>query len=148
MIIDCHSILARWRRNHFCQLLNFHGPDGVRQIEIHTIESLVPESSAFEIEMAIETLKRHESPGIDHIAAELIKAVVVEQFFPRYVNILILFGIRRNCLKSGRSLIIGPIYKKGDKRIVVIIELHHFGQVRTKCHPTSCIKVNSICRGN
>jgi len=32
----------------------------------------VPEPSAFEIEMAIEKLKRHESPG--HIAAELIKA--------------------------------------------------------------------------
>jgi hypothetical protein len=36
-------------------------------------EPLVPEPSAFEIEMAIEKLKRHKLPGIDQIPAELIK---------------------------------------------------------------------------
>jgi hypothetical protein len=34
----------------------------------------VPVPSAFEVEMAIEKLKRHISPGIDQIPAELIKA--------------------------------------------------------------------------
>jgi hypothetical protein len=34
----------------------------------------VPEPSAFEVEMAIEKLKRYKSPGIDQIPAELIKA--------------------------------------------------------------------------
>jgi len=34
----------------------------------------VPEPSAFDVEMAIEKLKRHKSPGIDQIPAELIKA--------------------------------------------------------------------------
>jgi hypothetical protein len=34
----------------------------------------VPEPSDFEVEMAIEKLKRHKSPGIDQIPAELIKA--------------------------------------------------------------------------
>jgi len=34
----------------------------------------VPEPSALEVEMAIEKLKRHKSPGIDQIPAELIKA--------------------------------------------------------------------------
>jgi hypothetical protein len=34
----------------------------------------VPEPSAFEVEMAIEKLKRHKSPGIDKIPAEFIKA--------------------------------------------------------------------------
>jgi len=34
----------------------------------------VPEPSAFEVEMAIDKLKRHKSPGIDQISAELIKA--------------------------------------------------------------------------
>jgi hypothetical protein len=33
----------------------------------------VPEPSAFEVEMAIKKLKRHKSPGIDQIPAELIK---------------------------------------------------------------------------
>jgi hypothetical protein len=36
----------------------------------------VPEPSAFEFEMAIEKLKRHEAPDIDQIPAELIKAGV------------------------------------------------------------------------
>jgi hypothetical protein len=54
--------------------LNIHGVNDVRQIEVHTAEPLVPEPSAFEVEMAIEKLKRHKSPGIDQIPAELIKA--------------------------------------------------------------------------
>ena len=56
----------------FSQLLNVHGD--VRQAEIQTTEPLVPEPSSFEVEMAIEKLKRHRSPGIDQIPAELIKA--------------------------------------------------------------------------
>ena len=36
LVADSHSIMARWR-NYFSQLLN------VRQAEIHTVESLVPE---------------------------------------------------------------------------------------------------------
>ena len=65
------SILARWR-NHFCQLLSVHGVNDVRQIQ--TAEPLVPEPSTFDAEMAIEKLKRHKSPGIDQIPAELNKA--------------------------------------------------------------------------
>jgi len=45
-----------------------------RQCGIHTAEPLVPEPSAFEVEMAIEKLKRHKSPGMDQIPPELIKA--------------------------------------------------------------------------
>jgi hypothetical protein len=34
----------------------------------------VPEPRDFEFELAIEKLKSHRSPGIDHIPAEVIKA--------------------------------------------------------------------------
>ena len=34
----------------------------------------MPEPSAFEVKMATEKLKRHKSPGIDQIPAELIKS--------------------------------------------------------------------------
>jgi hypothetical protein len=34
----------------------------------------MPETRAFEVEMALEKPKRHKSPGIDQIPAELIKA--------------------------------------------------------------------------
>jgi hypothetical protein len=65
--------MARWR-NCFSQLLNVHGVNDVRQAEIHTAEPLVPEPSAFEVELAIEKLKSHKSPGIDQIPGELINA--------------------------------------------------------------------------
>jgi hypothetical protein len=39
-----------------------------------TAEPLVPEPSALEVELAIEKLKSHKSPGIEQIPAELIKA--------------------------------------------------------------------------
>jgi len=35
----------------------------------------VPELSDFEVEMAIEKLKSHKSPGFDQIPTELIRAV-------------------------------------------------------------------------
>jgi hypothetical protein len=44
------------------------------RIEIHTAKPLVPELSDSEVEMAIEKLKRHKSPGTDQIPAELFKA--------------------------------------------------------------------------
>jgi hypothetical protein len=74
----------------------------VRQSEIHTTEPLVPGPSASEIELAIEKLKSHKLPGVDQIPAELIKAGV-EKFTVRFINLLFLFGIRRVCLRSGRS---------------------------------------------
>jgi hypothetical protein len=82
--------------------VNVHGVNDFRQTGIHTAEPLVPKPSALEIEMASDKLKRHKSPGTDQIPAELIKAGV-EQLVLRSINLLILFGIRRNCLRSGRS---------------------------------------------
>jgi len=51
MVTDSHSVLVRWR-NHPCQLFSAHGVNDVRQPEIYTAEPLVPEPSAFEVEMA------------------------------------------------------------------------------------------------
>jgi hypothetical protein len=67
-VSDSHSIIARWR-NYFSQILNVHGVSDVRQAEIHTVEPLVPEPSVLEVELAIEKLKSHKSPGIDQIPA-------------------------------------------------------------------------------
>jgi hypothetical protein len=58
-VADSHSIMARWR-NYFFQLWNVHGANDVRQAEIHTAEPLVPESSVFEVELAIEKIKSHQ----------------------------------------------------------------------------------------
>ena len=63
MDTDCHSILARWR-NRFSQLFYVHGVSDVRQTERNTAEPLVPEPNAFEGEMAIEELKKTQTPGL------------------------------------------------------------------------------------
>jgi len=88
LVADAYSILARLR-NYFSQPLNVHGVKDVRHIEIHTAEPLVPE-----VELPIGKLKSHKSPGIDQIPTELRKAV--QQVPMRSINLLFLFGIRRN----------------------------------------------------
>ena len=101
LVADSHSIVDRWR-NYFSQLFDVHGIKDVGQAKIHTAEQLVPDPSASEFDLAIEKLKSHKSPGIDQIPAELIN-VGVEHCGWRSINLLLLFGRGRNCLKSGRS---------------------------------------------
>ena len=59
LVADSNSIMARWR-NYFSQILNVHGVSDVRQAEIHTAETLVPEPSALKVELAIGKLKSHK----------------------------------------------------------------------------------------
>ena len=72
-VADCHSILDRWQ-NHFSQLQSVHGVNNVRQTEIHTAEPLVPEPSAFKVELVTGKPKSHQSPGTDQIPPEFMKA--------------------------------------------------------------------------
>jgi len=60
----------------------------------YTAESLVPEPSAFEVELAIEKPKRHISPGTEQIPAELVKVGgrKIRSEIPKTYR----FGIRRN----------------------------------------------------
>ena len=102
---DSHNIMAKWKK-HFSQLLNVHGVNDVRQRETHTADPLVSEPSVSEVEMAIEELKRHKPPRTDQIPAEFIKNRSVEKFALRTINLLIMFGIRRNCLESGRMYLL------------------------------------------
>jgi hypothetical protein len=55
----CYSILASWM-NHFSRLFLVQGVNDVRQTAIRTAELLVPEPSAFDVEMAIDKLKGHK----------------------------------------------------------------------------------------
>jgi hypothetical protein len=52
LVTDSRIVLGRWG-NHFSQVSD------VRQTDILTAEELLPELNASEVEMAIETLKRH-----------------------------------------------------------------------------------------
>jgi hypothetical protein len=94
--------------------LNVHGVKDVRQTEIHTAEPLVHKPSDSEVEMAIEKLKRHKSPGIDQIPAELIKAGgrAIHSEIHKLINSI---WNKEELPEQWKESIIVPIYKKGDK---------------------------------
>jgi hypothetical protein len=106
--------MARWR-NYFSKILNVHGVSDVRQAVIHTVEPLVPEPSVLEVELAIEKLKSHKSPGLDQIPAEMIKAggrtirCVIHKLIISIWN-------KEELPEEWKESIIVPIYKKGNKR--------------------------------
>jgi hypothetical protein len=83
--------------------LSVLGVNDVSQTEIHTSEPVVPEPSAFEVDMAIEKLKKDTNHRILIKFQQNCLKQEVGQFGPRSINLLILFGIRRDCLSSGRS---------------------------------------------
>jgi hypothetical protein len=64
-------------------------------------------------EIAIAKLGKYKSPGNDQIPAELIQAG--GEMLLSVIHKLILYGIRKNCLISGRSLLFYQFTKKGDK---------------------------------
>ena len=101
-------------RNYFSQLLNVHGVDDVRQAEIHTAETLVPEPSAFEMGLASDKLKSHKSPGIDQIPAEMIKAGSRTIRCAIHTLIISIWN-KEELPEEWKELIIVPIYKNGDK---------------------------------
>jgi hypothetical protein len=67
---DSYSIVARWRK-HLYQLLNVHGFNYVRNIEMQTNEPLVSEPRDFETVLVTEKLKRHILTDTDQIHTEV-----------------------------------------------------------------------------
>jgi hypothetical protein len=104
--------MAGWR-NYFSQILNVHGVSNVRQAEIHTAEPLATEPSVLEVELAIEKLKSHKSPGIDQIPAELIKAWGMTIRCAIHKPIISIWN-KEELPEEWKVSIIVPIHKKGD----------------------------------
>jgi hypothetical protein len=101
-------------RNYFSQLFNVHGDRDVRQTETHIAEPLVPGPSFFEVEMAIEKLKRYKSPGIHQIPAELIKAGG-SKICPEIHKLINSIWNKEELPEQLKESVIVPVYKKGDK---------------------------------
>jgi predicted peroxiredoxin len=117
--------------------LNVHGFNNVRQTEIHTAKSLVPESSASKVDFGIEKLKSYKSPGIDHIPAEMIKAG--SRMIRCEIHILIISVLNKEDLpEEWKESIIVPIYKRAIKEFIAITVAYHFCQLLTQFYPTSC----------
>lgn len=113
----------------------------------------MPEPSALELKMAIEKLIWYGSPDINQIPTEFIQAgskKVCSEIHKlinsvKWVN-KILFRIRKNCLYEWKESIAVPIYKEGDKRLV-LIQTYHCYQIHTKFYLPSCCS-HSICTWN
>jgi hypothetical protein len=90
--------------------LNVHRVRDVRQIEIQTAEPLVPDPTLFEVEIAVENFERYKSPGSDQIPAELVQAG--GELLCSKNHRVILFGIRKKCLTSGRNLLLDQFTRR------------------------------------
>jgi hypothetical protein len=134
LLAETHKISNRWK-NYFCQLLNVHRVDGVKQTKMHTTEPSVPESSASEVEVAIGKLKRYKSPGVDQIPSEMIQ--IGGETLPSEIHKLIkLIWKKTNCVTSGKSQMWYLSTRRLVRWTVVITGAYHCCQLHTKFYRT------------
>ena len=70
---DGNKPRRRWE--HFIsELLNFNQTTSHEERKIYTAEPDIPEPSLLEVELTIENLRKHKTPGVDHIPSKLILA--------------------------------------------------------------------------
>ena len=74
----------------------------------------MPEPSAFEVQLAIEKLKSHKLPGIDQIAAELIKAGGRTICYYIHKPIISIWN-KEELPEEWKDTIIVRVFKNGDK---------------------------------
>ena len=86
----------------------------LRQTGIHRVQPLTPESSASEVEMAIEKLKHHKSLSTDQIPEELSKAggITIHSEIYKLFNTI---WNKEELPQGWKDSIIVPFYKKEDK---------------------------------
>jgi hypothetical protein len=113
LLAQSHSILNRWK-NYFCQLLNAHGVNDVRQTEMHIAEPLIHEPSSFELEITTEKLRMYKLPVIDQATGELVQGG--RNIFRSETDKLITSIWNKGELpQQWKEPIIVPIYKKGGR---------------------------------
>ena len=74
----------------------------------------MPEPSVFGVDLAIEKLKNHKSPGIDQIPAELIKEGGITIRYQSH-KLIVSIWHKEELPAEWKESIIVPIHKKGDK---------------------------------
>jgi hypothetical protein len=134
LLPDSHSIFNRCK-NFFCQVLNVHGVNDVRQTEMHTAKPLAPKLSPFKAEIATEKLIRYKLPGIDKIQAELIQAGGNTLHSEKINKLINSTEITKNCHSTGRYLLLYLSIKRAIKLNVVIVEGYHCYQLHIKFYP-------------
>jgi hypothetical protein len=82
------------------------------------------------------------------IPAELVKTGAVEQFALIYVNLLILFGIRRNCLMSGSIRTLYLFIRSVIRHFSNYRDMQLMSTAKQNSIQLPSIKINVICTGN
>lgn len=85
--------------------MNVYGIKDAMQTDSHTSEPLVPQPTDPQIETATEISETIQAPGIGQIPGEVITV-------SSKTHILILFVARKNCLSSGKSIIVPICMRK------------------------------------
>jgi hypothetical protein len=117
-------------------VLNVHGVHDVRQMDINTDQSLIPEPNLVEVEIATGKLKRHKSPGIDQIPAELIIARG-KTLCSEIQRLICSIWNKEELPQQWKECIIVPIYKRVIRlTVIIIIQESPSYQLPTKFHPT------------
>jgi hypothetical protein len=94
--------------------LNVYRVSDVRQIKIHTAETLIPQPSPFQVEIGIAKLKKYKLTGIDQIPAELIQTGG-EKLYSETRRLTNSILSKEELPEKWKQSIIVHIYKKGDK---------------------------------
>jgi hypothetical protein len=84
---------------------------------------LVPDPCPFEVEIDIVKLKKYKLAGSDQIFAELIQATGKTVLCHSFTHSFILFGIRRNCDISGRSVLYQFVKRSTTDQIFCIFHI-------------------------
>jgi hypothetical protein len=111
--------------------LNVHNASDVGQTEVHTAEPLVPGPSRLKAEIAIAKLKKYKLPGGHQIPAELIQTGD-EMLLSAIHKLINSIWNTKNCLISGRSLLLYQFTKRVTKLTVIIIAGYHCYQHHTE----------------
>jgi len=85
----------------------------------------MPEPSALEFEMTWKAEKDTNFQVLIRFQQNRLRQRV-GQFAVRYLNLLLLFGMRRNYPRNGKSWSLYLFIRRAIKLIVVIIEAYHF----------------------
>ena len=88
----------------------------IKHTDIHRAEPLVPEPSAFHVELATVKLKSHKSSGFDQIPAELIKAGG-RTIRSEIHKLIISVWNKEELPEEWKELTIVLIYKERDKTV-------------------------------
>ena len=95
------------------------------QATIHTVDPLVHEPSAFEIELVIGKLQNHKSPVFYQIPAKFMKTDGRTICFAIHKLIISIWS-KEELPEEWKESIIVPTYMKGDKKIVITIGAYHY----------------------